>query len=799
MIARIGWLAIVVPALAGIAAFVAGHAFGPLVALALLALPAVVALLGMRFGVPLWLPCLLALLPVADLAMWTGQIYLTESDALVLLMVATLGAAMALGYPAPPAKDSPMFFGAGPWALVLLMLASYGMSTDWAPLARLGSDSALLAGYASPLNGVRLAKGFGLAVWLLPVLLATMRAHPQAAPVALGYGMLASLAAVSLAALWERWTFPGLSDFASDYRTVALFWEMNVGGAQLDGWLAACLPFVLWALARERAPARLCAVLAVALLAGYATFTSFSRGLYLGAALGFVTTGLLLARGLPARHGWPRVAGGALMLALIVALLFIMLSGVFQVGGYRGMFATLGLCFVAFLALRHVAAADWMAWLIGGVSAALLGAGGALAALSMPKGVYLLYSMVALGTVVVAARLHASRPARAGCAALIALLGWTAVNAALVNIHWAKPETSTEPAVAASVIVIAVLVALRRRAASLPLADFRGVVVCGAGLAALAVLVVGANTYYAVARMSMVAADLEGREAHWRAAAGLPNPDERWLGIGVGHFAERFLLLAPPEQVPGSHSLIATDGREALQLLAPRHLMGHGAVYRVSQRIGPAGVPPLRVEFVARARGADASVYAEVCRKHLLYPFGCMEGSAAVKASDGWVQGGFTLRGHGADMGRLPEPSVLAIANRHRGTLLEIDRISVVDATGRELVRNGGFASGSDHWFFSSDRHHLPWHAKNLLLHYWVEQGWLGVAAFSCLFLVALARLVAGSAAGHQLAPPLAGALVGLMAVGAFDSLVDAPRFSVLVFSLLFVALGLRRGAGVHR
>jgi hypothetical protein len=35
---------------------------------------------------------------------------------------------------------------------------------------------------------------------------------------------------------------PGLTNFASDYRTSALFWEMHVGGAALDAWLMLSFP-----------------------------------------------------------------------------------------------------------------------------------------------------------------------------------------------------------------------------------------------------------------------------------------------------------------------------------------------------------------------------------------------------------------------------------------------------------------------------------------------------------------------------------------------------------------------------
>jgi len=108
------------------------------------------------------------------------------------------------------------------------------------------------------------------------------------------------------------------------------------------------------------------------------------------------------------------------------------------------------------------------------------------------------------------------------------------------------------------------------------------------------------------------------------------------------------------------------------------------------------------------------------------------------------------------------------------------------------------FAQGADHWFFTSDRHHLPWHAKNLWLHFFVEQGWLGLVAFSLLCAAAVWRLTLGRGAGHPLAPPLLGGLTAFFIVGAFDSLVDAPRLAMLALLVMFVALGIRSAPRIN-
>ena len=108
--------------------------------------------------------------------------------------------------------------------------------------------------------------------------------------------MLAGLAVVALAVVWERVAYTGLWDFSSPYRTTALFWEMHVGGAAIDAYLALATPFVAWALWTSRTPLRWGAAAALALLTGYACLTTFSRGVYLAVAVSLALLGLLLAR-----------------------------------------------------------------------------------------------------------------------------------------------------------------------------------------------------------------------------------------------------------------------------------------------------------------------------------------------------------------------------------------------------------------------------------------------------------------------------------------------------------------------
>jgi len=119
--------------------------------------------------------------------------------------------------------------------------------------------------------------------------------------------------------------------------------------------------------------------------------------------------------------------------------------------------------------------------------------------------------------------------------------------------------------------------------------------------------------------------------------------------------------------------------------------------------------------------------------------------------------------------------------------------VQAFDGQLRPLLRNGDFERGVDFWFFSSDRDHLPWHAKNVFVHTYVEQGLLGLAALLLALLVAVVHLLRLPTRLHPLAPILLAALVGVATVGLVDSLLDMPRITLMIMLVLWLALSLRQ------
>ena len=261
---------------------------------------------------------LLAVLPMAHAGPWTGWIVFDEFDLFALGAVGAAQARTAWLCP-PPARQEPLprmpsRTVAIVWAFAATTLIAWARGFgDAVP------SGGLFAGYDDRLNSVRLAKSAIYALLLLPSLREAARRSERDLFLRTAIGMACGAVVVSVAAIWERWAYPGLTDFSAPYRTVALFWEMHVGGAAIDVYLAMAAPFVAWTVVRASTPARFAAAAAFALLVEYVCLTTFSRGAYLAVSASLFVLTLLLARRDETRN-WARARRRAVV-ALAAALL----------------------------------------------------------------------------------------------------------------------------------------------------------------------------------------------------------------------------------------------------------------------------------------------------------------------------------------------------------------------------------------------------------------------------------------------------------------------------------------------
>ncbi len=751
---------------------------------------------------PLWL---LPLLPVAGLMTWSGWIVVEELDLAVLAVAAGGWLRMAGGWPVVPQPPTPSHTHATRslakvGLLMLPLLVSTLISAE-----RGMADAGAVAwhwwqGYREPLNSVRLAKPVFEVLLLLPLWRAACRAAPAETAARLTWAMTAVLGLVSLAVVWERLAFTGLANFSSDYRATGLFWEMHVGGAALDAVLALCLPFAVTALAGGRVRWRWAVAALVLALGLYAALVTFSRIVYLAVPLGVLvwatlhtlqapvhsgmdTAGVLERRG-PWRAALPWVAGFALGAAWM-----------FSAGGYRGVLALLG---ALALLLPGVAACRAMKpehWVVGlGLGLVLVGLV-VVATAWMPKGAYIAYGLCwVLGVAALAAYRRQPQPLTSALA-LAGLVG-TLASVVAVAWHWGGDRAVAPGLLLASALAAMAAVAGLRRAPIWPESLRWQAQLLGGLVAVAAVVGIFSGGAYMAGRMASTSHDSVGRQAHLSRSLALLQGSDWWLGKGLGRYWATQWQTGRKQDRTGDYRLLPpSEGKsgQAVALTSGEHDLGSAQALRLSQRLAMAVGAPGVVAFDVRT---DAAVRLdlEVCTKHLLYPGSCQGRQIAIKAAPGvWQAVEPLLKGKPLSAGDWYAPPlvVFSVSLGSHASRVELDNLRLTDASGTELLKNGDFERGLAHWYFTSDRYHMPWHAKNMAVHLLFEQGALGLAAWLLLAAAALWRVTVGAARHHALAPALAGALVGVLTVGLVDSLLDMPRVAFLTLLIMAIALAL--------
>ncbi len=740
-----------------------------------------------------WLVAALGLWPVIDRTVYTGNAYFAESDA----VLGCLFAGFSLRFLFESARGGAMFsdpedrpwylsWGVGTLLAVSVLWGSYllALGRGLTPLPALNADA--FAIFTSNMEALRLASGPLLALWCLPLL-----GRYGAGLRQLAWGGVLALLGIGLAVFVERVSFTGLTDFASDYRTTGSFWEMHVGGAALDGALLLTLPFGIWQALRGRGALRHVAA-AASLLGIYAVLAGFTRSTYVAAAVGFAVLQVYFVRQNSQQR--PDQRQSLWVLALMAVMLAASVIS-FPTSGYRGLLALAVFTACGWLVggwqdlLRHRA---WV--LVGAVLGLLFSGMGFLIELLWSKMVYAqIFAALLLGF---AGLLMPDRTDGLKQCAVATAFVWSGIVAVRVAVHWGGAPAAS-PMAAAVLLSCALPAFSQLRSSVLWKSGCQQLLPVVVGLGCVGMITAVASSYYADQRFSHVREDIKTRVEHWRQAASLVDgPMAAVFGLGAGQFPQAFRWRAFDNILPGNYRLL-NDGVPYLVLDAPRNRpLGFGEIFRVSQRLGN-GNPDFPLRFLAKVRTRqNAPIHVELCRKHLLYDNGCVTYEIKVAGDSQWheMQWDIPL----SDSASLPagkwyqaRPLVFSVAAAVRDVSIDVTDIQLLDAGGLPLIDNGDFRRASWRWFVSSDRDHLPWHAKNIVLHTLVENGAIGVAALLIAVCAALARLLSYPVRNHPLAAPLAAGLCGLLAAGMFDSIIDAPRVGFMFFLWLGVSLGL--------
>jgi O-antigen ligase len=250
--------------------------------------PLAIALIAYAAALWRWPALFLLILPIVipalDLGLWTGWMVVGESDIFILTTLAIL----LLRTPLQPADLKP---SRTPRAVLLLLIASYVVSTVIGLASPLGYTGHSDNPFLRPDNALRLAKAVTEALALLPFVRYRQRTRGDAVSW-FACGMAAGLAVVTVQVLAERLLFAGILDFSTAYRVAGPFSSMRVGGGHIGAYAALALPFTLCLVPLR--PRWLGAGLAAlaCLGGGYTLAVTFARTGYAAGMVAMTVTGL---------------------------------------------------------------------------------------------------------------------------------------------------------------------------------------------------------------------------------------------------------------------------------------------------------------------------------------------------------------------------------------------------------------------------------------------------------------------------------------------------------------------------
>jgi len=256
-----------------------------------------------------WLLVLPAVLPVLDLAPWTGWLFLDEFDLFAMLTIAAVSLV--------PPRAAPSRLPAGLKALVAvaLVLALLALVRGLLPLEAITAD--VLWGLQHSTNALRPARAV---LWAL-LLLALVRRWsdgPECDLLQFARGMTIGLIGAGLIVAWERTTFAGFANFDWSYRAVGAFSAASTAGAQLESFIAAAMPFSAVLVARRSGFGwRMAGMVAMA-LGAYAVAATVSRAAVLGVLVSVAVFAALNFAGRRPGPAAPR-SGGLFAAAMLLA------------------------------------------------------------------------------------------------------------------------------------------------------------------------------------------------------------------------------------------------------------------------------------------------------------------------------------------------------------------------------------------------------------------------------------------------------------------------------------------------
>jgi len=288
---------------------------------------------------------------------------------------------------------------------------------------------------------------------------------------------------------------------------------------------------------------------------------------------------------------------------------------------------------------------------------------------------------------------------------------------------------------------------------------------------------------FAQDRMATVGKDYALRKAHWDDALDIraPNLLTTVFGMGLGRYPESHYLLSGEGGHAGTYQLRKEGENTFLRLGA-----GNAMYMEQSVPIEPRQNYVLKLDV--RSSRQDENIAVSLCEKWMLTSFKCIRPTmSSGHQEDVWVSLQAPIASGSLSEGPwfARKPIKFALQNPSDRFPIDVDNVRLETIGGENLLLNGDFSAGLDHWFFSADNH-LQWHAKSLPIAALFDQGWFGLIAWCAISILALGRAAGNAWRGDLDAAAALASLSAFLVVGLFDTLIDAPRFLFLLLVLVW-------------
>ncbi|MCM2283279.1 MAG: hypothetical protein NDI81_00755 [Desulfobacula sp.] len=705
-----------------------------------------------------WIFFLPAFLPLVNTAPWSGHVLYEEFD---LFILATISIACWKGYyriDNLKTIDSKIIF----FCFLFFLSVSISFVKGLSPVHSLTPDD--FSNYLSHYNSVRVARSFIWALLLFPLLHFDIKSDHRIVTTHLFSGFAVGLVGVCIIVFWERgiiWDllngssrydyFRSLLDFSSEYRTTALFSDMNTGGSAIDDYVSLSWAFGLgiylkyfsavnnkWSLKHILIG---CLVLIPLFSALYVIGTTFTRITYLsfGASAFIFIIGWLVGI-----KDW--VTQTNIFFYLAIILFWGLITGIFFFlygrGGYISIFAG-------------------ASGVLGGV---MLGGASYYfpRLISIAGGVFIF-----MGSIFLMVR-------------------------AMITSRWT--ETPLFEACIISMIVVWILFSISTglgRIAALKKKFFVFISIFFPILFVLSLTVPMVSGKRMQTRFSESQRDAGTRFAHYKNVLNVmdTNMDTFFRGMGVGSFPRNFIKNNEKASQIGTYHFV-NDGESFLRLKGGKDMA-------VGQRLLPGSLTAngrYALQIKARTNTPDSFLSVGICSRNLMDTTDCKFHKFSFKGlTNQWVEFIISIEENQLKNYKWYSswPRIFSFYNLNKDVVIDIKDVRLYNDRGENALSNGTFEKGGQRWFSYNEHEHLPWHIKNMMLHLYYEQGMLGLVGFILLLLYAFWKTWPGVKNGQLFSSIIATSLTGITIAGLTGCVLDSPRVALLYYLVLFTALSL--------